>query len=332
MKKLDIVIPHHGEPWEVCRNFFDMLRLQLCADRSEIRVMMIHDGSDFFPEELLEVPGIRTEQHRIAESGVSAARNFGLEISDAEWVMFCDCDDMFASVWALHCILEALDRPEAEKNDMLWYPFYIEESAGRNVIGQNWVFIHGKIYRREFLNREGIRFHTDLYYAEDSAFNAIVEMAIDRERIGRIESDATLYVWVYNRQSVTSRPENRLRNALGLFDRHVIVANEYRRRGDMAGFRGLAARATWDGFYQCHRTDVTAEQLTMIREKVARYYLMYAEEIDSVDPEWMEVVRKASRKEALGKGFVDVPATLFPEWIAGIKEEYGGGAVVQAGQ
>ena len=330
-KTLDIIIPHHNEPWEICRKFFDMLKLQLCADLSEIRVMMIHDGSDFFPEELLEVPGIRIEQHRIAESGVSAARNFGLEISDAKWVMFCDCDDMFATVWALHCILDALEGPEAEKNDLVWCPFYCEENAGRNVIGQNWVFVHGKIYRREFLNREGIRFSPELYYAEDSAFNATVEMAIDKQRIGEIKCDSTLYVWVYNRQSVTSRPENRLRNVLGLFDRHVIVAEEFKRRGDLAGFRGLAARATWDGFYQCHRADASEAQREQIREKVAQYYLRYADEIDSIDDDWMEVVRKASRKEALGKGLPDVPAALFPEWIKGIKEEYGGGAVVQAG-
>ena len=70
------------------------------------------------------------------------------------------------------------------------------------------------------------------------------------------------------------------------------------RRGDMAGFRGLVARTTWDGFYQCHRTDATEKQLKQIREKVAEFYLQYADEVDRIDPEWMETIRKASRKSA----------------------------------
>lgn len=329
---LDIIIPHADEPWEICRKFFDMMRLQLCFDPAEVRIILVHDGVPFFPEEFVKVPGMKVEQHRIQKGGVSAARNFGLEISTAEWVMFCDCDDLFATVWAMHCIQDALEDPNAEKDDLLWYPFYVEENAGRNVFRLNWIFVHGKIYRREFLNRENIRFSTELYYAEDSAFNAIVNMALEPGKIGEIKSDSVLYVYAYNRQSVTSRPGNRLRNVLGLFDRHRVVADEFKRRGDMAGFRGLVARTTWDGFYQCHRTDATEKQLKQIREKVAEFYLQYADEVDRIDPEWMETIRKASRKEALGKGFQDAPAALYPEWIKGIKEEYGGMEHVQTGQ
>ena len=324
MRKLDIVIPHGGEPWETCRRFFDMLRLQLVADLSQVRVLVVHDGCEGFAEDWVRVPGMIVEQHRIPKGGVSEARNHGLVLADAEWVMFCDCDDMFSNVWALHGILDALGQEAAGKNDLLWMPFYIEQTAGRQVTEKNWIFVHGKLYRREFLMREGIRFHPKLYYAEDSAFNATVEAAIDPERIGRITMDAVPYVWVFNRESVTSRMENRLRNVLGLFDRHVVVAEEYRRRGMEKDARALAARAAWDGYYQCHRDDLEGAELKRVRAKIGRFCARYADKIGQVAEKDLEVIREAARKEALGKGFRDAPADGFGKWFEEIQKENGG--------
>ena len=337
---LDIIIPHGGEPWETCRKFFDMLRLQLVADFSLVRVIVVHDNCADWPESRLWDLPVKVEEHRVFKprkpgdrwdpkkcerAGVSAARNLGLEVSSAEWVMFCDCDDMFANVWAMHGILDALKQEGADKNDLLWTKFYIEQDRGRQVTGMNWVFIHGKIYRREWLIREGIRFNTDLYYAEDSAFNATVDMTIDHGRVGEIQMDAVPYVWVWNRESVTSRPENQLRNVLGLFDRHVVVAEEYRKRGQDGKAVAMAARATWDGFYQCHRQDLQGEELMRVEEKVARYYLRYKEEIRRVPEELMGLIRDASRKEAIGKRFPDTPADGFGAWLEAIEKQYGGG-------
>ncbi len=341
-RKLDIIIPHGGEPWETCRKFFDMLRLQLVADFSQVRVIVVHDNCADWPASRLWDLPVKVEQHRVyrrkghsgtdehwdpkkcERAGVSAARNLGLEKSEAEWVMFCDCDDMFANVWAMHGILDALEQKAADDYDLLWTKFYVEQDRGRQVTGINWIFVHGKIWRREFLIREKIRFHPDLYYAEDSAFCATADMVIDRQRVGEIQTDAVPYVWVWNRESVTSRPENQLRNVLGLYDRHVVVAEEYRRRGRPADAAAMAARAVWDGYYQCHRQDLQGEQLRQVEEKVARYYMRYREEIRQVPEELLQRIREASRKEAVGKRFPDTPADGYPVWIGEIEQKYGG--------
>ncbi len=349
MRKLDIIIPHGGEPWEICRKFFDMLRLQLVADFSQVRVIVVHDNCENWPATRLQDLPVKVEQHLVYKrrgkrnaglrwdpkkcerAGVSEARNLGLEISQAEWVMFCDCDDMFANVWAVHGILDALNQPGACKNDLLWTKFYYEQSGGRNVTGMNWIFVHGKIYRRQWLMDEGIRFFPQLYYAEDSAFNAIVDAAIDHGRIGEIRMDAVPYVWVWNRESVTSRPENNVRNTVGLFDRHELVAQEYERRGMEKDAQALRVRAIWDAFYQWHRQDLVIRDAETVRKRVGAFAAKYADAIDQVPEGTMAAVKDAARKEAKKKGFQEEqePEERFPAWLENIKTIYGGGVSVQ---
>jgi len=332
---LDIIIPHGGEPWRVCRPFFDMLRCQRGADFSAVRVIVVHDGCGPWAEELLEGLPVAVSQRSVWMSrgvsgdrmpaGVSAARNWGLKCSDAEWVSFCDADDLYASAWALHCILDALRRPEAADYDLLWNPFYVETAGGRDICGMNWVFVHGKFYRREWLQREGIQFDRRLYYAEDSAFNATVDAAIDHKRIGEIQSDATLYLWTLRPDSVTGRPENQARNVLGLFDRHEIVAEEYRRRGLEGDADALLAKAAWDGFYQCHRTDLDIRDRQRLRARIGRLCAAHDPEIRRVQGEALETVRQASRREAEKKHMDGVPESLFEAWYTAAVTEYGGG-------
>ena len=99
---LDIIMPHYKEPWDTVKKFFAMLELQRGIDFHSFRVLIVNDGKEnafplnqfsSFPYEVLQIS--------ITHAGVSAARNAGLLASEAEWVMFCDCDDMFAHPYAL---------------------------------------------------------------------------------------------------------------------------------------------------------------------------------------------------------------------------------------
>ena len=46
---LDLFITHWTEPWEVGKKNFDMLALQRLIDWSEIRITLVHDGTEAFP-------------------------------------------------------------------------------------------------------------------------------------------------------------------------------------------------------------------------------------------------------------------------------------------
>ena len=150
-------------------------------------------------------------------------------------------------------------------------------------------------------------------------------MDIDPQRIGELQCDAVPYVWVWNRESVTSRKENRVRNILGLYDRHTVVAEEYRKRGRPRDAAATLARVIWDGYYQCHRKDLPSEDMARIWGKVARHYLEHKDEIQTAPEELMAAIRASSQKEAAEKGLPTPPEDGFPEWLRLLEKRYGGG-------
>ena len=154
--KLDIIMPHYKEKWEIGRKFFQMLDLQRGIDFSDFRVIIVNDGEErHLPDELFANRAYAVVQHDIPHGGVSAARNAGLKASDAEWVMFCDFDDMFTNVYALRDILNVVPTNDF---DMLWAEIISEDvlKTGEMVLHprhENVVFIHGKLYRRQRVQR-----------------------------------------------------------------------------------------------------------------------------------------------------------------------------------
>ena len=132
---LDIIMPHYDELWEEGEKFFAMLDLQRGADFSQIRVIFVEDGEEnTIADEHFENRSYAVEHITIPHGGVSAARNAGLKASQAEWVMFCDFDDMFSNVYALRDILNVLPAPDY---DVLWTEFCSEDKKNMNFVN-NW--------------------------------------------------------------------------------------------------------------------------------------------------------------------------------------------------
>ena len=130
---LEIIVPHYNEPWSVVRPFFEMLRCQRCADFDSFTVHIVHDGTEAFPESNFSEMPFKVRQSVIQHGGVSAARNYGLEHSEAEWICFCDCDDTFVSIYALHEVMNVLP---AEGYDLLWCRMIAEDYVGEENKGE----------------------------------------------------------------------------------------------------------------------------------------------------------------------------------------------------
>ena len=182
MPYLDIIVPHHKEPWETGKKFFDMLGLQRGIRFEEIRVILCQDGEDGkLPEDTFGGYPYRVDTVTIRQSGVSAARNAGIRAAKAPWVAFCDFDDMYSSALSLKVALEALRKAEKEGIVYLWNRF-MEEVNGENgrvtILKHDWdaTFIHGRFYWRAFLEENGLRFNESLTFGEDQDFNTLAQI------------------------------------------------------------------------------------------------------------------------------------------------------------
>ena len=315
MKTLEIIMPHYNEDWSVVRPFFDMLSCQREVDFSQLRVHIVHDGSEPFPKKNFANVPCTVVQTKIPHKGVSAARNYGIDHADAKWVCFCDCDDTYASIYALKFVFEVLG---TEKHDVLWGGFVMESEGdnGIDLVPHNRydvVWIHDKYYRLDFLKDNHLYFCEDLYMSEDSAFNTIVDMVVDKKRIGHIKAPMPLYVWCYRKGSITLDPKRLLKNMEGHFDRNLYVLEKFREYicwdTDLQ-----AGRTLTDAYTNPTRADLP-EGWEHFRDRVREYILKEAKTLNRLTQDELKMLQNASEKEAAGAGFLNPNRPPLREWI-----------------
>jgi glycosyltransferase involved in cell wall biosynthesis len=298
---LDIIVPHYDEPAEVIRPFFNMIHSQRGVDFNDFRVTVVHNGekSATWLKAVAEGPANIRFMY-LPEKGVSRARNWGLDNAMAEWVCFCDCDDCFSSVFSLHRIFSILKSETAEKVDLFWSPFYISWPDGglQTSSEMNYVFIHNKFYRRQFLIDHDIHFPEHLYMSEDSAFNQLVKLEIGPHRTASIDYPEPLYAWCRRQRSITTDLSRWLSNTEGHFDRNLFVLEEYRKRG-ATNTELLVARLITDVYSMLHRPgiEIHGDQRPLIK-RVAKFYIENKEAYQSVPKKMVKKALAASDKDS----------------------------------
>lgn len=208
--KLDIIVPHYREPWELCKFLFDTIGTQRNVPWENIRVLVINDGDDLvFPDGTFDGYPYRVDYIVKENGGVSAARNYGMDHSDADYIMFCDIDDGFLNNYGLHLVFSAMN----EGADFIYSNFIeeVKDTDGSIKItshDNDLTFVHGKAYRRQFLVDWNLRFEPTLTKHEDGAFNALVYAVAKHE--GKEKTITTpFYLWRWNDNSVVrSRRED----------------------------------------------------------------------------------------------------------------------------
>lgn len=317
---LDIIVPHYREPWEVVKPFVDMINGQRGIDFSEFRVLMIHDGVEKFPDEYLEGPA-NIVQICQQKSGVSAARNRGIEMSDAEWINFSDCDDCYSSVVAMWIVLNALRQEKCF--DLLWSPFYmIKENQLKVFNDYNAIFIHNKYYRRSFLNEKNIRFCENLFMSEDSAFNGIIEMRMEYGKIGKINVNEPIYAWCRREGSITMDPKRWVINAEGHFDRNLYVLGECEKnacgRPDL-----MSVRTMCDAYSMLNQPRALVGDASRICKRVAVFYAKYRRNFLNTSRKDLERLLNISDLEAGVTDDIRKTRISIQDWLEQIEKQYG---------
>lgn len=321
MPKLDIIVTHYNEHWKECSKFFDMLSVQRGINWNDVYLIIVQDGENTLPftwDTMLRAYPYYGDLITIQHSGVSTARNIGLSRATSDWVMFCDCDDMLYSADSLYRILTSIDQAE-DRADLLWSPFWIEYNSNnhwaKTIKEWNTVFIHGKIYRREFLTANQITFDPSLSYAEDALFNAEVAMCIRPERIARIPE--IVYMWCQRPESLSSYTGGNAERNLSLYRMRLKRSELYDKHGLHYEAETSAVRTIMDYYWELNGSDNPpaggTEQEWLAR--VQHVFDLYPRCCDKIFTNDWNKLCEVTEAEAQAKHFVRRNMPSIDDWI-----------------
>lgn len=317
--KLDLIVTHYTEPWTLGQKFFDMLCLQRGINFSDFHVIVVQDGADGIRElDGIEEYPLDIDVLHIPHSGVSVARNAGLKSSKAEWVMFCDFDDMFSCMYSIRRFFENM----SNAYDMVYSHIYneVDESDGTyslEPIRANDIFIHAKMFRRSFLLDNGITFEPGVSYSEDALFCKTVDTVIDWKR--KKEIPEVLYLRAANEDSVCRNEENRLRNARSLFRARCRLAAMYYDHDRIRNFTGTIVKTVFDYYYACIGNAYPI--IAWFENDFRAFWKLYKEVFLSADDELLRYENRMAFDEATSKGFITIPEVSFQEWLKQMTNE-----------
>ena len=324
---LDIIITHYNEPDEVVRPQLDSIALQQCVDFSKIHIIIAHDGEENVPTALADEyarKGMNIRALGFPHGGVSAVRNNGMKYAleeGAEYIMFCDCDDMFLSNLGLYIIFKEI---EEGSFDVL-IPTFIEE--GRDSRGNLFLvphsndrcFVHGKVYNSKYLADNGFQFNTLVHMHEDGCFNAVVTNMTSDVRL----VDKAYYLWKWRDGSTVRYPLFILKTYGELCKARMFIIDELLNRGNKMQACAYATMLLFDAYYTYNvypRGEAEDEEshLKCAMMCFALFYNKYKYLIDLMTPSSLSQISSAARKQAVAEGLT-MERITFKDWIALIK-------------
>lgn len=168
---IDVIIPVYNSGKNIARSLNSVLDQ---VNNKDINVYIVDDCSDEDYKDIfkhfkkyLNITYLRLEKN----SGPGVARNLGLEKSKGEFVVFLDSDDEFYSKDSVQKLRDAIDGYDIVVGKMQ------QEIEDTTITKYHEGCLHGKMYRRSFLEENNIRFHDIRIKGgnahEDNAFNEL---------------------------------------------------------------------------------------------------------------------------------------------------------------
>ena len=321
--RLQFLIPQYKETDDVIKPLLDSIAIQQNIDFNEIGVIICNDGSYcFLSEDFLAGYQFTIEYFREPHRGVSATRNACLDHATADYVMFCDADDMFYN----NCGLWILFREMEIGFDSL-VSVFVEETRTpdrKQVMYVNHerdsTFVHGKVHRRKYLINNNIRFNPNLTIHEDSYFNILAQNMSKEVKY----CITPFYLWRWRDNSVCRHdPKYILKTYKNMLDSNDALVDEFidRSMKDKAGF--YTVFMIFDAYYTMNKPDWVNQENKEYRDDTERRFAEYFEKHkdlwDSIsDADKMQIsmmVRNRSVMEGM-----QMESMTIGEWLKHIAE------------
>ena len=194
---IDIIIPVYNSHKTIVETLSSVAIQKL---KDKVKVYIIDDCSEKdYEKELMPFKDILDIKYTKLNKnmGPGYARQYGIEISDSEYIIFLDSDDQLYNYYSLDLLYNYINENEL---DVVMGYYYIEENNNRFLSTESHIYgcLHGKVYRRKYLVDNNIKFNNSRY-SEDNSFNSTAVLTTNKTMI----IDNIVYVYRNNKDSLT---------------------------------------------------------------------------------------------------------------------------------
>lgn len=318
--KLQILIPQYKETDEIIAPLLKSIEIQQNVDvKNDISVIIYNDGSDvFLTDEFLSSFPFDVKYIKGEHVGVSGARNACLDAATAEYVMFCDADDMFFNVCAFYLIFREMVNGGFNALSSVFIEETKNQSTGEKIYitrEMDSTFVHGKVYRRSYLSHNNICFNKKLTIHEDSYFNCLAQ-----KMAGEVKYCQTpFYLWRWRDESVCRHdPKYLLKTYNNMLDSNTALVEEFLLRGKNQEAKFYITSMIYDAYYMMNKEEWLNQENQEYRDRTEKrfkeYYIKFKNIFETVDKDMKSQIIVGMKNRFFGEGMFMEEIT-FNDWI-----------------
>lgn len=322
--KLQILVPQYEETDSIIKPLLDSIAIQQNIDFSEVGVIICNDGSEvFLTEDFLDSYPYPIEYYKEPHGGVSATRQAALDHATAEYVMFCDADDMFYNACGLWIIFREISLGVFDSMTSV----FIEESRLPDTNEITYInhemdstFVHGKVHRRRYLIEKGIKWNPDLTIHEDSFFN--IQCANLSQNVKYCQTP--FYLWKWRDESVCRHDSKYiLKTYRNMIDSNSALIKEFKKKGrpDLSAF--YTAFMIFDAYYTMNKPEWINQENIEYRYATEKHFADYYKE-NKITWELIPAIDKMQisqgiRGRSINEG-MQMESMTIDEWLKSVEE------------
>lgn len=317
-KKLQFLIPQYNEDENILKSLLDSIAIQQNIDMDDIGAIIVNDGSSIHlsKEFLLKYP-FDIEYYINEHKGVSATRNACLDKATADYVMFCDADDMFYNACGLYIIFNEIENGQFDSLSST----FIEETKdenGESIYINRYMdstFVHGKVHRRKFLIKNKIRWNENLTIHEDSYFNCLCQrLAKDLKY-----SQSSFYLWKWRDDSVCRHDDKYiLKTYNNMLDSSDALVTEFSSRNMREDAQFFSVFQIYEAYFTMNKkewlTQENKEYRDMVEKRFKDYWNKYKDLHNKTDENIKNQIIVNVKNRMFNEGVI-LETITFNEWI-----------------
>ena len=318
--KLQILVPQYKETEEIIKPLLDSIEVQQNVDlKKDVGVIIVNDGTDVhLNRDFLNRYSFPIEYYLNEHRGVSATRNACLDKAKAEYVMFCDADDMFYNACGLYIIFREMENGgfdslvsafiEESRDPKTKEPLYINRNMDST-------FVHGKVHRRKFLLKNDIRWNDNLTVHEDSYFNCLCQRLAKELKY----SQTSFYLWKWRDASVCRHdPKYILKTYNNMLDSSTALVEQFLYRDREKDAQFYSVNMIYDAYFTMNKDEWLNQENKEYRYAVERrfkeYWLKYKKLHDTISQDIKTQIIMGVKNRMYAEGMV-LESLTFNEWI-----------------